>query len=40
MGLDEKAIAAIKQFRFRPAMKDGKTAVPVALTVEINFRLY
>ena len=40
MGLDEKAIAAIRQFRFRPAMKDGKTAVPVALTVEINFRLY
>ena len=40
MGLDEKAIAAIKQFRFRPAMKDGRTPVPVALTVEINFRLY
>jgi periplasmic protein TonB len=40
MGLDEKAIEAIKQYKFRPAMKDGKTPVPVQLTVEVNFRLY
>lgn len=40
MGLDEKAIEAVKQFRFKPAMKDGKTPVPVMITVEINFRLY
>jgi protein TonB len=40
MGLDEKAIEAIKQYRFRPAMKDGKTAVPVMVNVEVNFRLY
>jgi TonB family protein len=39
MGLDEKAIEAIKHYRFKPAMKDGK-AVPVWLNVEIDFRLY
>jgi TonB family protein len=39
MGLDMKAIEAVKQFRFRPAMK-GKTPVPVQITVEVNFRLY
>jgi TonB family protein len=40
MGLDEKALEAVKQFRFKPAMKDGKTPVPVQITVEVNFRLY
>ncbi len=40
MGLDQKAIQAVKQFRFKPAMKDGKTPVPVQITVEVNFRLY
>ncbi len=40
MGLDEKALEAIKQYRFKPAMKDGKTAVPVMINVEIDFRLY
>jgi TonB family protein len=39
MGLDEKALEAIKQFKFKPALKDGKP-VPVPITVEINFRLY
>ncbi|MGD1105796.1 MAG: TonB family protein [Terracidiphilus sp.] len=40
MGLDEKAIEAIRQYKFRPAMKDGKTAVPVMITIEVDFRLY
>jgi len=40
MGLDEKALDAIRQFKFKPAMKDGKTPVPVPLVIEINFRLY
>jgi TonB family protein len=39
MGLDEKAIEAIRQYKFRPAMKDGKTPVPVTITIEVNFRL-
>ncbi len=40
MGLDENAIKAIMQYRFRPAMKDGKTPVPVMENVEINFRMF
>lgn len=39
MGLDEKALEAIKQYRFKPAMK-GNTPVPVMMNVEIDFRLY
>jgi len=39
MGLDEKAIEAVKQWRFEPAKKDGQ-AVPVQINVEVNFRLY
>lgn len=40
MGLDEKALEAVKQYRFKPAMKDGKTPVPAMITVLVNFRLY
>lgn len=40
MGLDEKAIEAIRQYKFKPAMKDGKTPVPVPITIEVDFRLY
>jgi protein TonB len=39
MGLDEKAIEAVKQYRFKPAIKDGKP-VMVNVTVEVNFKLY
>jgi protein TonB len=39
MGLDEKAVEAVKQWRFEPARKDGQ-AVPVMINVEVNFRLY
>ena len=39
MGLDEKAIEAVKKYKFKPAMK-GNTPVPVMITVEVNFRLY
>jgi TonB family protein len=39
MGLDEKAIAAVKTWRFQPAQKDGHP-VPVEMTVEVNFHLY
>jgi len=40
MGLDEKAVEAIRQYKFKPAMKDGKMAVPVMITIEVDFRLY
>ncbi|MGA2754856.1 MAG: energy transducer TonB [Terracidiphilus sp.] len=39
MGLDEKAMDAIRQYKFKPAMKDGKTPVPVMVTIEVDFRL-
>lgn len=40
MGLDEKALEAVRRYKFKPAMKDGHTPVPVMITIEINFRLY
>jgi len=39
LGLDEKAIEAVKVWRFEPAMKDGKP-VAVQVNVEVTFRLY
>ena len=39
MGLDEKAIEAIHQWRFEPGRKDG-IAVAVQVNVEVNFRLF
>ncbi|MGD0741395.1 MAG: energy transducer TonB [Terracidiphilus sp.] len=40
MGLDEKAMEAVRKYKFKPAMKDGKTPVPVQITVEVDFHLY
>jgi TonB family protein len=40
MGLDEKAMEAVRKYKFKPAMRDGKTPVPVQVNVEVNFRLY
>jgi len=38
-GLDEKAVEAVKQYRFEPAMYEGHP-VPVQLNVEVNFKLF
>jgi periplasmic protein TonB len=39
LGLDEKAIEAVRKWRFEPAVKDGKP-VNVLISVQVNFRLY
>jgi TonB family protein len=39
LGLDEKAIEAVKNWKFEPALKDGKP-VAVQINVEVSFRLY
>jgi len=36
--LDQKAVEAVKKYRFKPAMKDGRVPVPVMVNVEVNFR--
>jgi TonB family protein len=40
MGLDEKAMEAVRKYKFKPAMKDGKTPVAAMITVEVDFHLY
>lgn len=39
MGLDEKAIEAIRKYKFKPGKKDGKN-VAVMVDIEVNFHLY
>jgi len=39
MGLDEKAIGAVRTWKFEPARKNG-TPVAVQVSIEITFRLY
>ncbi len=39
MGLDEKALEAVKQYRFKPAMLNGKP-VAVRMDIEVDFHIY
>jgi periplasmic protein TonB len=38
MGLDEKAMEAIKRWRFQPGMRQGQ-AVAVEATIDVSFKL-
>lgn len=38
-GLDEKAVEAARQYRFRPATRDGEP-VPVDLYIDVNFQVF
>jgi protein TonB len=39
MGLDEKAVEAARQYKFKPAMKDGKP-VMVDMYLDVNFEIF
>ena len=39
MGLDEKAVEAVKQYRFKPALENGKP-VTVEMNIEVNFQIF
>ena len=39
MGLDEKAIEAVRQYKFKPALQNGKP-VKVDLYVDVNFQIF
>jgi periplasmic protein TonB len=38
LGLDEKAMEAVKQWKFRPGYQHGRPVVAAA-TIEVNFHL-
>jgi protein TonB len=38
-GLDEKAIAAVQQYRFKPAMRDGEP-VATQINIQVNFKIF
>lgn len=38
--LDQKALEAVRGYRFRPARKGDGTPVPVKITVQVDFHLY
>ena len=39
MGLDEKAVEAVRQYKFKPAMKDGKP-VKVDMYINVDFSIF
>jgi TonB family protein len=39
LGLDERAVAAVSTWKFKPAMKEGQP-VAVKIAVEVDFHLY
>ena len=39
LGLDQKAIDAVSQYKFKPALENGRP-VPVEMNVEVNFQIF
>jgi len=39
LGLDQKAMEAVRQYKFKPAMENGKPVV-VEMNVEVNFQIF
>lgn len=39
MGLDEKAVEAVQQYKFKPALKDGKP-VAVYVNIDVTFQIF
>jgi len=39
MGLDQKALEAVKQYKFKPAMENGHPVI-VEMNVEVNFQIF
>ncbi|MFZ0689579.1 MAG: energy transducer TonB [Acidobacteriaceae bacterium] len=39
MGLDEEAVRAVSQYKFKAAMKDGEP-IEVGINIQVNFRIY
>jgi protein TonB len=39
MGLDQKAVEAVRQYRFKPAIAEWKP-VPVELNVQVDFQIF
>lgn len=39
MGLDEKAVEAVRQYKFRPGMENGKPVV-TEVNIEVNFQIF
>jgi TonB family protein len=40
LGLDEKAIEAVRQWKFRPAVGPSGKSVPTQVPIEVTFRLF
>jgi protein TonB len=38
-GMNQKALDAVKQYKFKPATQDGKP-VPVQVNLEVNFQIF
>jgi protein TonB len=39
LGLEEQAVAAVKMWRFKPAMGPNHLPVPTRIAIEVQFRL-